>query len=41
MVQSYKGERNTRISKEGMRESRWRRVLRFRVANEIREGKYW
>lgn len=24
-----------------MGESRWRRVLRFRVGNEIREGKYW
>lgn len=27
--------------KKGWGESRWRRVLRYRLGNEIREGKYW
>lgn len=27
--------------KKGWRESRWRRVVRYRIGNEVRESKYW
>lgn len=27
--------------RKGWGKSRWRRVIKFRVGNEIREGKYW
>lgn len=27
--------------KKGWAESRWRRVARFRLGNEMRESKYW
>jgi len=27
--------------KKGWGESRWQRVARFRLGNEMREGKYW
>lgn len=27
--------------KKEWRESRWKRIARFRLGNEIREGRYW
>ncbi|KAL6257812.1 hypothetical protein P5V15_011402 [Pogonomyrmex californicus] len=36
-----KGERIPAFLKKGWRENRWRRVARFRLGNEMREGRYW
>lgn len=41
MVWKGEGGGDTRILKEGMGESRWKRVARFRLGNEMREGRYW
>lgn len=41
MVWEGEGGGDTRILKEGMGESRWKRVARFRLGNEMREGRYW
>lgn len=27
--------------KKGWEESRWKRMVRFRLGNEMREGRYW
>lgn len=32
---------DTRVLKEGMGESRWKRVARFKLGNKMREGRYW
>lgn len=36
-----KGEGIPRYLKKGWRESKWRRVARFRLGSEVRESKYW
>lgn len=41
MVWEGEGGGDTRVLKEGIRESRWKRVARFRLGNEMREGRYW
>jgi len=33
--------RDSKISREGWRENRWRRVTQFRLGNEMRERRYW
>lgn len=40
MVQGGKRGRDTRVGK-GWGESRWRRVIRYRLSNEMRDGNYW
>jgi len=34
MVQGNKRTGNTEVFEEGMRENRWRRIVRFRLGNE-------
>lgn len=41
MVWEGEGGEDTRGLKEGMGESRWKRVARFRLVNKMREGRYW
>lgn len=36
-----KGEGISEYLKKGWDESKWRRVIRFKLGNEIREGVYW
>lgn len=36
-----KGEGVPEYLKKGWDESKWRRIIRFRLGNEIREGVYW
>lgn len=36
-----KGEGIPKYLKKGWGESRWQRVVGFRLGNELREGKYW
>ncbi|KYN11576.1 hypothetical protein ALC57_16268, partial [Trachymyrmex cornetzi] len=36
-----KGERLPKYLSKGWGEGRWRRVARFRLGNEVKEGKYW
>jgi len=38
---SIKGEGIPGYLKQGWGESRWRRIARFRLGNEVREGRYW
>lgn len=41
MVPSSEGRGGNKLLQKGIGESRWRRIIRFRLGNEIREGKYW
>lgn len=41
MVQKGEGRRSPGVFKEGLGENRWRRVMRFRLGSEVREGRYW
>lgn len=41
MAQINKEGGDTRIHKKGMGERRWKRLERFRLGCEIREGRYW
>lgn len=41
MVWEGEGGEDTRVLKEGMGESRWKRLARLRLGNEMREGRYW
>lgn len=41
MIWEGEGGGDTRVLKEGMGKSRWKRVARFRLGNEMREGRYW
>jgi len=36
-----KGKGIPKYLRKGWGESRWRRVARFRLGNEVREGRYW
>jgi len=41
MVQGDKRGGDTGVSKERVGESGWGRIARFRLGNEMREGRYW
>lgn len=36
-----KGEGISEYLKNGWEKSKWRRIARFRLGNEIKEGRYW